>query len=140
MAQSRSTHKGDRAQIMVPLTGVVYADLGRRAADHGTTINQLAADLLAHASGHPDLVREVHQTALLPSPRPAQPHHQQECEAIRRTNFRIPRAVYIDIRLMAGDRARDAGQVAADLLAIATGHCEAVPQLDTNREVLPLAM
>jgi hypothetical protein len=140
MAQSRCTHKGDRAQIMAPLAGIVYADLRIRAAHHGTSISQLCADLLSVATGHPDLVREVHQPALLPPPipaQPAQPHHGND---VRRTIFRVPRPVYAEIRQAAVYSSRDAGQTAADLLAIATGHREAVRQLSTERKVMPLAM
>lgn len=138
MAQSRSTHKGDRAQIMVPIAGIVYAELSRLAAHYNTSVSQLSADLLAEATGHPDLVREVHQGALLPTQIPTQAHHERN--DVRRTNFRIPRPVYADIRHAAAQRAAEAGQIAADLLAIATGHPDAVGRLSTDREVLPLAM
>ena len=140
MAQSRSTHKGDRAQIMVPIAAAVYAELDRRAAHHRTSISQLSADLLAITTGHPTLARELHKAELLSLTTTSPPVNHVDQNMIRRTNFRIPRPVYADIRQRAAAHATDAGQIAADLLAISTGHHGAVRLLDRNREVLPLAM
>jgi hypothetical protein len=143
MAQSRRTYKGERDQILAPIASVVYTDLDHCAAHHKTSISQLAADLLAIATSHAELVRELHQATLLPAhsassadvaARIANPHS----DICRRTKLRVPRPVYADIRESAAKYATDAGQIAADLLAIATGHFEAVRHL--NRKELLLAM
>lgn len=143
MAQSRSTHKGARDQVLAPIAAVVYTDLEARAADHGTSLSQLSADLLAIATGYPALARDVHQAALLPAaPTPAAPIRGRAAEApndgSRPTKFRVPSPVYAVLRECAARHSIAAGSAAADLLAIATGHAEAVRHLD--REVLLLAM
>ena len=142
MAQSRSTHKGARDQVLAPIAAVVYTDLEARAANHGTSLSQLSADLLAIATGYPALAREIHQAALLPAaPSPA-PSSGQPDEAhndgSRPTKLRVPSQVYAVLRNCAARHSIAAGSAAADLLAIATGHPEAVRHLD--REVLLLAM
>lgn len=141
MAKPRSTNKGERNQILTPIAAVVYIDLDERAANHNTSISQLSADLLAIATGHPALVRELHQRALLPTAPmlvPTAPMAIADNGTSRRTKIRVPAPVYADIRECAAKHATDAGQIAADLLAIATGHHDAVRHL--NREVLLLAM
>lgn len=138
MAHSRRTYKGERDQILAPIAPVVYADLEERATDHETSISQLAADLLAIATSHSELVRELHQTVLLPSLPIAARNSNSPNEICRRTKLRVPRPVYAHIRERAVKYATDAGQIAADLLAIATGHFHAVRHLD--REELLLAM
>jgi hypothetical protein len=140
MAHSRSTHKGERDQILAPIAAVVYTDLHNCAAHHNTSISQLAADLLAIATSHPELVRELHQGVLVSAAGPtgARKTHPRNDIHSRRTKLRVPRPVYVDIRQRAVKYATDAGQIAADLLAISTGHFEAVRHLD--REELLLAM
>lgn len=139
MAQ-RSTHKGPRAQVSAPVTAVVYASIQKLAEIHATGFSQAAADLLALATGHPDLVRVIHQGALLPDAVtgdiisvPAETHL---------VGPRVPLAAYEDIKHLAADNNVSAGQIAADLLALATGHPGQVRVLNTatNAEVLPLAM
>lgn len=51
-------HKGDRAQIKVRADVVVADVLRAMAAERGTSVSQLAADLLAIAVGHPEAARE----------------------------------------------------------------------------------
>ena len=138
MAQ-RSTHKGPRAQVFVPLAAVVYASIEKLAEVHATNVNQAASDLLAASTGHPDLVRVIHQAALLTveaSRDTATPSDD------RPTKFTIPQAAYDDIKHLAAANNSHAGPVAADLLALATGHVDEVRVLNTanSAEVLPLAM
>jgi hypothetical protein len=52
-------HKGDREQIKVRAAAIVYARLREMAAERGTSISQISADLLALAVGHPEAVREL---------------------------------------------------------------------------------
>ncbi|ETZ36171.1 hypothetical protein [Mycobacterium intracellulare] len=142
MAQSRSTHKGARDQVLAPIAAVVYTDLEARAADHGTSLSQLSADLLAIATGYPALARDVHQAALLPAaPTPApsggRPTAARD-DGSRPTKLRVPSQVYAVLRDCAARHSIAAGSAAADLLAIATGRTEAVRHLD--REVLLLAI
>lgn len=142
MTQSRSTHKGARDQVLAPIAAVVYTDLEARAANHGTSLSQLSSDLLAIATGYPALARDVHQAALLPvAPAPA-PSGGRPTEArddgSRPTKLRVPSQVYAVLRGCAARHSIAAGLAAADLLAIATGHTEAVRHLD--REVLLLAI
>ncbi len=60
-------HKGDREQIKLRAPVVVYARLREMAAERGTSISQIAADLLAIAVGHPEAVREFNkETEVLP--------------------------------------------------------------------------
>jgi len=61
MAQSRSTHKGDRAQIMARPDRIVYDIVKREAAQRGIPMGQYVADVLAEHVGHPELVRELHK-------------------------------------------------------------------------------
>lgn len=61
MAQSRSTHKGDRAQIMTRPDRTVYEVVRREAAERGIPMGQYVADVLAMYVGHPELVRELHK-------------------------------------------------------------------------------
>jgi hypothetical protein len=142
MAQSRSTHKGARDQVLAPIAAVVYTDLEARAANHGTSLSQLSADLLAVVTGYPALARDVYQTALLPVSPPLAPSARRRTEAhsqdSRPTKLRVPSPVYAAIRDCAARHSIAAGTAAAELLAIATGHPEAVRHLD--REVLLLAM
>lgn len=138
MAQ-RSTHKGPRAQVSAPVTAVVYASIQKLAEIHATGFSQAAADLLALATGHPDLVRVIHQGALLPAA------VARDISAPAETHLvgpRVPMAAYEDIKHLAADNNVSAGQIAADLLALATGHPDQVRVLNTatNAEVLPLAM
>ncbi|ODR24848.1 hypothetical protein [Mycolicibacterium porcinum] len=57
-------HKGDREQIKVRAAAVVYARLREMAADRGTSVSQLSADLLAIAVGHPEAVLELNKEVL----------------------------------------------------------------------------
>lgn len=52
-------HKGDREQIKLRVATVVHARLREIAAERGTSISQISADLLALAVGHPEMVREL---------------------------------------------------------------------------------
>jgi hypothetical protein len=137
MAKSRITHKGERDQILAPLVRAVYTELAKLAGDYNTSISQISADLLATTTGHPELVRELHQT-VMPQPRPNSPKSPAHSGNLRPTKIRVPRIVYAHIRERAVEHRAEAGHVAADLLAIATGHPELVRELD--KEVMPLAM
>jgi hypothetical protein len=64
MAQSRITHKGDRAQIMARPDRLVYEIVRRQAAERGIPMGQYVADVLAAHVGHPELVRELGKEAL----------------------------------------------------------------------------
>lgn len=64
MAQRRSTHKGDRAQIMSRPDRVVYDIVKREAAQRGIPMGQYVADVLAAHVGHPELVRELDKEVL----------------------------------------------------------------------------
>jgi len=57
-------HKGDREQIKVRAAAVVYGRLREMAAERGTSVSQLSADLLAIAVGHPEAVRELEREVL----------------------------------------------------------------------------
>jgi hypothetical protein len=142
MAQSRSTHKGARDQVLAPIAAIVYVDLESRAANHDTSLSQLSADLLAIATGYPALARDVHQAVLLPALPAPVPGCGRGTEAhnggTRPTKLRVPSPVYAVLRDCAARHSIAAGSAAADLLAIATGHAEAVCHL--HREVLLLAM
>lgn len=61
MAQSRSTHKGDRAQIMARPDRIVYDIVKQEAAARGIPMGQYVADVLAAHVGHPELVRELNK-------------------------------------------------------------------------------
>lgn len=61
MTQSRSTHKGDRAQIMARPDRIVYDIVKQEAADRGIPMGQYVADVLAAHVGHPELVRELNK-------------------------------------------------------------------------------
>jgi hypothetical protein len=139
MTQSRSTHKGARDQVLAPISAAVYSELEIRAANHGTSLSQLSADLLAIATGHPALARDVHQAALLPAATGAdRSTTEPQNGGNRPTKLRVPSPVYAVLRDCAARHSIAAGSAAADLLAVATGHTEAVRHLD--REVLLLAM
>ena len=140
MAGSRSTHKGEREQLLPQLAEPVYAELASLAADHNTDVGQTGADLLAIATGHPELVRRLHQT-VLPHLRPGSPTNIHPYTGkTRPTKIRVPRAVYAHLREQAARRGVKPGPLSADLLAIATGHPELVRELNRDKEVLPLAM
>lgn len=66
MAQTRSTHKGDRAQIMARPDRIVYEIVKREAAERGIPMGQYVADVLAAHVGHPELVRELNRKEALP--------------------------------------------------------------------------
>ncbi|HYO04742.1 MAG TPA: hypothetical protein VET27_23850 [Mycobacterium sp.] len=142
MAQSRSTHKGARDQVLAPIAAVVYIELEAQAANHCTSLSQLSADLLAIATGYPELARDVNQAVLLPATptlsagggRVTELHNHP----VRPTKLRVPSPVYAVLRACAARHSIAAGSAAADLLAIATGRLEAVNHLD--QEVLLLAM
>ena len=57
-------HKGDREQIKLRAPAVVYTRLRQMAAERGTSVSQLSADLLAIAVGHPEAVRELDREVL----------------------------------------------------------------------------
>ncbi|HNO87787.1 MAG: toxin-antitoxin system [Mycobacterium sp.] len=57
-------HKGDREQIKLRAPAVVYTRLRQMAAERGTSVSQLSADLLAIAVGHPEAVRELDKEVL----------------------------------------------------------------------------
>jgi|LNAP01.1.fsa_nt_gb predicted HicB family RNase H-like nuclease len=57
-------HKGQREQIKVRAATPVYARLREMAAERGTSVSQLSADLLAIAVGHPEAVRELDKEVL----------------------------------------------------------------------------
>lgn len=140
MAQSRSTHKGEREQLLPQLAEPVYAELASLAADHNTDVGQAGADLLAITTGHPDLVRRLHQT-VLPRSRPLWPTNTHLFTGgTRPTKIRVPRAVFAHLREEAAQRGTKPGPLSADLLAIATGHPELVREVNRDKEVLPLAM
>jgi hypothetical protein len=61
MAQRRSTHKGDRAQIMARPHRMVYEIVKRESAELGIPMGQYVADVLAMYVGHPELVRELNK-------------------------------------------------------------------------------
>ena len=61
MAQTRSTHKGDRAQIMARPPRTVYEIVKQRSAELGIPMGQYVADVLAEHVGHPELVRELNK-------------------------------------------------------------------------------
>jgi hypothetical protein len=137
MAQSRSTHKGAREQLLPQLAEPVHTELVTLAADHNTDVGQAGADLLAIATGYPELVRRLHQTVLSHS-RVASSTASSDNGKTRPTKIRVPQAVYADLRAEAARRGTKPGPLSADLLAIATGHPELVREFD--KEVLPLAM
>ena len=64
MAQSRSTHKGDRAQIMARPNRIVYDIVKQQSAELGIPMGQYVADVLAKHVGHPELVRELDKEVL----------------------------------------------------------------------------
>jgi predicted HicB family RNase H-like nuclease len=66
----------------------------------------------------------------------AQPH-KGDREQIK---VRAAAVVYARLREMAAERGTSVSQLAADFLALAVGHPEAVRELNRDREVLPLAM
>lgn len=57
-------HKGPREQIKVRADASVYARLREMAAERGTSVSQLSADLLAIAVGRPEAVRELDKEVL----------------------------------------------------------------------------
>lgn len=57
-------HKGPREQVKLRAPAVVYDRLREMAAERGTSISQVAADLLSLAVGHPEAVRELDKEAL----------------------------------------------------------------------------
>lgn len=57
-------HKGQREQIKVRADASVYARLREMAAERGTSVSQLSADLLAIAVGRPEAVRELDKEVL----------------------------------------------------------------------------
>lgn len=123
---------------MAPLAAVVYASIQELAEVHATNVNQAAADLLAATTGHADLVRVIHQAALLTV---EVPRDISTSGDVRPTKLNIPQAAYDDIKHLAAASSTHAGAIAADLLALATGHGEHVRVLTANTaEVLPLAM
>lgn len=63
MAQ-RSTHKGDRAQILARVDRVVYEYVKHNAAHLGIPMGQYVADVLAVHAGHAELVRELNKEGL----------------------------------------------------------------------------
>lgn len=63
MAQHRSTHKGDRAQIMARPDRVVYDIVRKRSRELGIPMGQYVADVLAEHVGHPELMRELNKAA-----------------------------------------------------------------------------
>lgn len=52
-------HKGPREQIKTRVHAEVYADLRQLAAERGSSVSQVAADLIAAAVGRTDLVRDI---------------------------------------------------------------------------------
>jgi hypothetical protein len=138
MAQSRNTHKGPREQVLPQLAELVYTELVSLAADHNTDVGQAGADLLSITTGHPELVRRLHQTVVLPHSRVASSNSHPYTGKTRPTKIRVPQTVYVYLRNLAAKRGVKAGPLSADLLAIATGHPELVRELD--KEVMPLAM
>ncbi|WP_234790297.1 hypothetical protein [Mycolicibacterium mucogenicum] len=124
---------------MAPIAAIVYASIQELAEVHATNVNQASADLLAAKTGHPDLVRVIHQTALLTV---EMSRDISTSGDIRPTKLNIPQAAYDDIKHLAAANSTHAGAIAADLLALATGHPDQVRVLtDMNTaEVLPLAM
>lgn len=59
-------HKGDRAQIMCRPVLPVYSEIRRLAEEHGMSMSQYAADVLAAHVGRPDLIRELDNQEVLP--------------------------------------------------------------------------
>lgn len=57
-------HKGQREQIKVRADASVYVRLREMAAERGTSVSQLSADLLAIAVGRPEAVRELDKEVL----------------------------------------------------------------------------
>lgn len=57
MVQHRSTHKGDRAQIMARPDRVVYDIVRAHSRELGIPMGQYVADVLAEHTGHPELMR-----------------------------------------------------------------------------------
>ncbi len=64
MAQTRSTNKGDRAQIMARPDRAVYDIVRHEAAARGIPMGQYVADVLAIHVGRPELVRELDKEVL----------------------------------------------------------------------------
>ena len=60
----RSTHKGDRAQILARPDRVVYEYVKRESARRQIPMGQYVADVLAVHAGHPELVRELDKEGL----------------------------------------------------------------------------
>lgn len=139
MAHSRSTHKGEREQLLPQLAELVYTELVSLAADHSTDVGQAGADLLAIATGHPELVRRLDQTVLPHSRRASSDTHSRTGKT-RPTKIRVPRTVYAHLCQQAARLGVKAGPLSADLLAIATGHPELIRELNQTKEALPLAM
>ncbi|MBU8820678.1 MAG: toxin-antitoxin system [Mycobacterium sp.] len=61
MARTRSTNKGDRAQIMARPDRLVYEIVKEECAERGIPMGQYVADVLAIHTGHPELVRELNK-------------------------------------------------------------------------------
>ncbi len=64
MARTRSTNKGDRAQIMARPDRLVYEIVKQECAERGISMGQYVADVLAAHVGHPELVRELDKEVL----------------------------------------------------------------------------
>lgn len=116
-----------------------YTELISLAADHGTDVGQAGADLLAIATGHPELVRRLDQT-VLPHSRRASSNTHPHTGQTRPTKIRVPRTVYAHLCHQAAQLGIKAGPLSADLLAVATGHPDLTRELNRTKEALPLAM
>lgn len=135
-------HKGAREQILAPVPEAVATLLRQIQVEHAiSSASQLAADLLAIAVGHPELVRELdHQQIMrIPAPNLSSTGKSKVRNASReRIKVRVAELVASRLRALAADHATNPSQVTADLLAIAVGHPELVR--DLHKEVMPLAM
>lgn len=138
MAQSRRTHKGERDQLLPPLSDVVYSRIAALKAAHNTSFSQIAADLLCIVTGHPDLVRDLRQTVIPELRLSASPANRASHKGTRNVKVRVPRVVYVDICHLATEHRTEPRHISADLLAIAAGHPELVRHL--SEEVLQLAI
>jgi hypothetical protein len=130
---SRTAQPGERYPIQTPVAEIVYADLRRRSAVHDTTVSRLAADLIAIIAGHPELACKFGPvTVCLPCRLAAvisRPGVQPARGTRIRTEVFIPGPVYTVICGCATRNACSVEHIAADLLAIATGHAEGVRHL-----------
>jgi hypothetical protein len=138
----RASKSAEQERIVIPITELVYADLRRHAAEQRITVNRLSADLLAMTTGRPGLVRKLDPAtlglpALLARAIDVRIPHRDIGTRIR-TEIDVAAPVYAETGEYAVKHAADTGRIAADLLALATGHPEVMRHLD-RADLLRLA-